>query len=55
MLDALDKIHVSCLKEINIPAIKVNELIKNFRKDIYELINKKISQMKILIILVIAS
>ena len=40
VLDVLDKIHVSCLKENNIPAIKVNELIKNFRKDIYELLNK---------------
>ena len=41
MLDALDKTHVSCLKENNIPAIKVNELLNNFRKDIYELLNKK--------------
>ena len=41
ILDALDKIHVSCLKENNIPAIKVNELINNFRKDIYDLLNKK--------------
>ena len=41
VLDVLDKIHVSCLKEDNLPAIKVNELINNFRKDIYELLNKK--------------
>ena len=41
MLDAPDKIHVPCLKENNIPAIKVNELINNFRQDIYELLNKK--------------
>ena len=41
MLDELDKIHVCCLKENNLPAIKVNELINNFRKDIYELVNKK--------------
>ena len=41
LLDDLDKIHVSCLKENNIPAIKVNELIKNSRKEIYELLNKK--------------
>ena len=41
VLDVLDKIHVSCLKENNLPAIKMNELINNFRKDIYELLNKK--------------
>ena len=41
VLDALDNIHVSCLKGNNIPAIKVNELVINFRKDIYELHNKK--------------
>ena len=41
VLDALDKIYVSCLKENNLPAIKMNELINNFRKDIYELLNKK--------------
>ena len=41
VIDALDKIHVSCLKENNIPPINVNELINNFRKDIYELLNKK--------------
>ena len=41
VLDALDKIHVSCLKENYIPAIKVNESINNFRKDIYELLHKK--------------
>ena len=41
VLDVLDKIHVSCLKENNLPAIKMNELINNFRKGIYELLNKK--------------
>ena len=41
VLDVLDKIYVSCLKENNLPAIKMNELINNFRKDIYELLNKK--------------
>ena len=41
VLDALDKIHVSCLKENNLPAFKMNELINNFRKDIYELLIKK--------------
>ena len=41
VLDVLDKIHVSCLKENNLPAIEMNELINNFRKDIYELLNKK--------------
>ena len=41
MLDELDKIHVCCLKENNLPAIEVNELNINFRKDIYELLNKK--------------
>ena len=41
MLDALDKTHVPFLKENNIPAIKVNELIKNSREKIYELLNKK--------------
>ena len=33
VLDVLDKIHVSCLKENNLPAFKMNELINNFRKD----------------------
>ena len=32
---------MSCLEEKNLPAIKMNELINNFRKDIYELFNKK--------------
>ena len=41
MFDALDKTHVPCLKENNIPAFKVNELIINLRKIIYELLNKK--------------
>ena len=41
VLHVLDRIYVSCLKENNLPAIKVNELITNFRKDIYELLNKK--------------
>ena len=41
MLDELDKIHVCCLKENILLAIKVNELINNFRKDIYELLNEK--------------
>ena len=41
MLDALDKTHVPCLIENSIPAIKVNELINNSRKNIYELLNKK--------------
>ena len=40
VLDVLDEIHVSCLKENNLPAIKMNNLIKNFRKDIYELLKK---------------
>ena len=44
VLDILAKIHVSCLKENNLPAIKMNELINNFRKDIYELLNKKYEQ-----------
>ena len=44
VLDILDKIHVSCLKENNLPAIKMNELINKFRKDIYELLNKKYKQ-----------
>ena len=41
VLDVLDKIYVSCLKENNLPAIKVNELINISRKDVYELLNKK--------------
>ena len=41
VLDVLDKTHVSRLKDNNLPAIKMNELINNFRKDIYELLNKK--------------
>ena len=44
VLDILDKIHVSCLKENNLPAIKMNELINNFKKDFYELLNKKYKQ-----------
>ena len=41
VLDVLDKIHVSGVKENNLPAIKVNEFPNNFRKDFYKLVNKK--------------